>query len=168
MFEWSSADKKVLPLALIVLIAITLIVWAIFRKKSDKIKNIPLVIIAVTTLVMEVIKQYISIKQGYDLWHVPLHFCSLFIYWFPLMAFCKDGKIKRFGTTVSFASAMSVFLCFYLSPGDILGGNNTSTIFESYFHFHSFVYHHLIFLYLFIGMSLNMFKLDKKCFIPCS
>lgn len=165
MLSWTEADKRVLPIALLVIIILTLVVYIIFRKKSDKIKNIPLIIITISMLVMEVAKQTISIRQGYDLWHVPLHFCSLFIYWFPLMTFFKDGKIKRFGTTMSFAAAMSVFVCFYLSPGDILGPNNTANVFENFFSVHTFVYHHLIFLYLFVGLSLNMFKLNKNCFI---
>ena len=164
MFEWTYADKRVLPIALLLVIDLTLAIYLIFRKKSDKIKNIPLIVITAIMLIMEVAKQSISIKQGYNLWHVPLHFCSLFIYWFPLMAFLKDGKVKRFGTTMSFASAMSVFLCFYLSPGGILGTNNTANIFTNFFAFHTFVYHHLIFLYLFVGLSLNMFKLNKYCF----
>ena len=165
MFNWTEMDKKVLPIALLIVINLTLVIYLIFRKKSDKIKNIPLIVIAILMLIMEITKQILSIRRGYDLWHMPLHFCSLFLYWFPLMAFFKDGKVKRFGTTMSYASAMTVFFCFYLYPGKILGGNNTANIFNSFFTFHTFTYHHLIFLYLFVGLSLNMFKLNKSCFM---
>ena len=96
MFSWTDADKKILPIAILIVINLTLIIHIIFRKKSDKIKNIPLIVIAATMLIMEVAKQTISIRRGYDLWHVPLHFCSLFLYWYPLMAFFKDEKIKLY------------------------------------------------------------------------
>lgn len=164
MFDWSTEDKVVLPLTLLGIIVVTLIVWWLLRNKNEKIKIIPLIIIASIMLVLELCKQIISIREGYDLWHIPLHFCSLFIYWFPLMVFTREGRLKNFGTTMAFACSVSLLACFYCDPSAIIGGDTTANIFKSFFSFNTYTYHHLVFLFLFIGLALDMFKLDKTCF----
>ena len=65
--------------AVIVMITITWFLSKLLKNKSYEVRMIPFKILAVVLLVSEVVKQIISFLQGYDLYHIPLHVCSLFI-----------------------------------------------------------------------------------------
>ena len=78
--------KTLLP-ALIVMLAISIALRALLGKKDIKIRMIPIQVIAVILLLLEVGKQAVSFSRGYDLYHLPLHFCSLLLVTMPAMAF---------------------------------------------------------------------------------
>ena len=75
-------------------IAFSILLGYLLRNQSEKIRLIPVQIIAVVIIVLEIIKQTFSIIEGYDLYHIPLHFCSLFLFLIPLAAF-YNGKHKK-------------------------------------------------------------------------
>lgn len=160
---WTNEEKYILPLTLGIIIIVSLILCLLLRKKSEKIKNIPLAIITIVMLVMEVVKQILSFKEGYSTWTIPLHFCSLFLYFYPLATLAK-GKVKDFGVTMAFVSSALMFMLFYFNPSSIISGS-ASDVFGSFSNFHTFTYHHLVILFLFTGLLLNMFKVSKKSFV---
>ena len=162
---WSYHDKIVLPLTLLAIVLITIVFYFLLRNKSEKIKNIPLMSITIIILVLEVVKQIYNIIDGYSTWTIPLHFCSLFLYFYPLATLLKGGKVKDFGITMSFVCSLWMTSLFYFNPGSIIGGSTTQNLFASFSSFHTFFYHHLVILFLLTGLSLNMFKLTKKSFI---
>lgn len=160
---WTNDEKYILPLVLGVIVVISLVLYLLLRNKSNKIKNIPLVVITLTMLILEVVKQVIAFKEGYSTWTIPLHFCSLFLYFYPLATLTK-GKLKDFGVTMAFVSSCLMTALFYFNPSSIIS-ESASNIFGSFSNFHTFTYHHLVMLFLFTGLALNMFNVSKKSFI---
>ena len=160
MFGWSDMDFAVLPATLLIIILISLFLHAILKNKSDRIKEIPLIVITCILLVLEVIKQVREFKSGYDYWAIPLHFCSLFLYFYPLAVFAK-GKIKDFGKTMSLVCSSLMFIMFYINPDSIIGRGTTANFLTSYGLFHTFMYHHLVVLFLVLSIMLNLSAILK-------
>lgn len=164
MFIWSKGDLIILPICLMVMLLTTFLIWFFLKDKSEKIKTIPLVVITVIMLVLEIIKQIISIKEGYDMWKVPLHFCSLFLYFYPIAVFAK-GKFQEFGKTMSLVCSTWLLVLFYIRPGSIIGDEYTKGIFLNFGTFHTFTYHHLALLFLFVSLSLKFYNLTKMSYV---
>ena len=89
---WTAEHAKTLLPAVAVMILIAGILRPVL-KKDEKIRMIPIQILTCVLLVMEVGKQVLSLVQGYDLYCLPFHFCSLFLYVMPVMSFYK-GKYR--------------------------------------------------------------------------
>ncbi len=159
MFEWSSTDVIFLPVALAIIIVITLVLHFTLQDKSKSIRKIPLHIITGIILALEVAKQIYYIIIGYDYWAIPLHFCSLFLYAFPLMLWAK-GRWQMTGNALALITTSIFVICFYISPGNILALNATENFLTNFKFFHNIVYHHLAILYLFVGLSLDLFDFD--------
>jgi hypothetical protein len=164
VFNWSESDKIVLPISLAVILAISVILSLLLRGKDEKIKKIPFIVITTIILVLEIIKQTKNIIEGYDLWSIPLHFCSLFIYFFPIACFAK-GKFQEFGKTMSLVCSAWLIALFYINPGSIIGGGTTQNIFASFSRFHTFFYHHLAMLYFFCAVGLKFYEIKKSSFL---
>lgn len=155
--NWLDSEKLALPLSLLVIILITLILYILLKNKSKRVKKIPLIVLSSLLLVMEVIKQLISlINNSWSYWNLPLHFCSLFMVFFALAAFGK-GKVERIGYTLSFVSCLWFFILFYFNPSSIIG-TSSAHIFGSFADFHTFVYHHVIILFFAIMVSLKLYR----------
>ena len=159
MFEWSSSDVIFLPIALAIIIVITVILHFTMQDRSKNIRKIPLHIITGLILVLEIAKQVYYIVVGYNYQAIPLHFCSLFLYAFPLMMWTK-GKFQLTGNALALVSTSMLLICFYLSPGNILGATSTANFFNDFVSFQTVTYHHLALLYLFVGLGLDLFDFD--------
>ena len=134
----------VLPtLAVSILLAILL--KALIGKKSAKIRMIPIQIIAVVLVLLEIGKQAISFKNGYDLYHIPLHFCSLLLYTLPPMVF-YNGKYAQQVRTLGTASCCAVFWLTAIYPDLIYSAGNIQNFFVSYMDFHTVAFHNLAML----------------------
>lgn len=162
---YTRSELIVLPIALLCILILSITSYFILKNKSEKVKNIPLAIIAILILLLEGAKQIRSAVMGtYNSWTIPLHFCSLFIFFFPLATLVPNKKIKAFGSTMSLACSLWMTVLFYFGPRTIIGGS-CENIFASFYNFHTFFYHHLVILYLFTGIALNQFKISKKFYI---
>lgn len=159
MFYWTKEEKIVLPIALLVIAIISAITCFLTRKQSETIKKIPLMIISITMLVLEIIKQSLSIRDGYSYWSIPLHFCSLFMYFFTIASFFK-GKVGEFGKVMSIVCATYFIVLFYCNPSTVIG-NSSADVFSSFGSFHTWTYHHLIILFLFILIGSKIYKPKK-------
>ena len=84
---WSKAHIRTLLPALLVMVVLSAVFRLLLGKKSLKIRMIPIQIIAVLLILLEIGKQVCSFRGGYDLYHIPLHYCSLFLFTLPVMAF---------------------------------------------------------------------------------
>lgn len=156
MFEWSNGAKVSLPLAMLVIIILTIVLTLFLKNKPQKIRNIPFIVIAGAMLIMEVVKQILAIRSTYSYWSIPLHFCSLFMLWFSLAAFGK-GKLQKIGFTLSVVSGYLFLVTFYVNPHSIIG-YSTDNILASFSSFHTFTYHHLIILFTFLSITLKQFN----------
>lgn len=91
---WTSAHAKTLPPAVLAMIILSVILRLTLGKREKRIRIIPMQILTVILLILEVVKQVVSFYRGYDLYHIPLHFCSLFLFVFPAMCFYR-GKYEN-------------------------------------------------------------------------
>ena len=135
--------------------------WHFSKKVGDRAKRLPLQIIASLIIVLEIIKQVTSIIKGYDLYHLPFHYCSLFLYLLPLHAFAP-AKIKKFVDAVTYACCASLLLFFLIMPSVIYPEEHIIGWLDNYFNFHTLVFHHLVVLYFFLALSTRSFKLSPK------
>lgn len=155
--NYSPAEKIVMPVALIVIIVTGVFLGSILRKKSDKIKNIPLTIIAVTLIVLEVIKQVRAVvTNSWSPWLLPVHFCSALIFWFAFAQFSK-GELKQTGYACALSAGVLMTVMFYLNPSSIIGDSCSNPLLD-FGTFHTFTFHFLAVTYTIWLMCLNLYK----------
>ena len=144
---WTAEHAKTLIPAVAVMIVIAGILRAVL-KKDENIRMIPIQILTCILLVLEVGKQVLSLVQGYDLYCLPFHYCSLFLYVMPVMSFYK-GKHRHAVFTVSTALCASVFLLMLIYPALIYGAGNIQNFFNGYFDFHTVAFHNIV-MFIFV------------------
>lgn len=146
--------KTLLPaVALMLLAALGLRAW--LGKKPLVVRMIPLQICTCILLALEVGKQVLSLRQGYDLYHLPFHYCSLFIFIMPLMAFYR-GSHRHQVTTVSTSICAAVFLLMMIYPNLIYTATNVREFFTNYFSFHTVAYHNIVVFLLMLIVALDL------------
>ena len=91
MALWTKTHALSLLPAVAVMLLLTGLLRYYLGRKPLHIRIIPLQVVAVLLFLLEIGKQALSFRNGYDLYHIPLHFCSLFIFMLPLAAFYR-GK----------------------------------------------------------------------------
>ncbi|MBQ3491159.1 MAG: YwaF family protein [Oscillospiraceae bacterium] len=139
---WEKEQIQTLLPAIGVMAVLAIILRLTLGKREEKIRLIPLQIIAVILLALEVGKQTLSIIKGYDLYHIPLHYCSLFIYVLPVMAFYK-GKHRQKVNAIGAGICAALTLLMLIYPGIIYSGANVREYFTNYFSFHTVTFHNL-------------------------
>lgn len=154
MFDWSTKEKIILPIMLVAILIFAIVICMFTKNKSEKVKRIPLLIITIIILGLEIAKQIYYICIGYDTWALPLHFCSLFMFFYVFSNFAK-GKLQRFGDIMTLSCSLVVIALFYINPSNIIG-ESCENVFASFSSFHTFIYHHLMFLYYFIFLGSNL------------
>ena len=120
---------------------------------------------AILIIALEIAKQTISLIKGYDLYHLPFHYCSLFIYLLPFHAFAS-GKFKKYIDGITFTACTSLFLFFMIIPTILYPAGAITAYFENFFNFHTVTFHHLVVLYLFLAIAFRSFKLVIKRDFP--
>ena len=139
---WEKEQIQTLLPAIGVMVVLAIILRLTLGKREEKARRIPLQIIAVILLALEVGKQTLSIIKGYDLYHIPLHYCSLFIYVLPVMAFYK-GKHRQKVNAIGAGICAALTLLMLIYPGIIYSGANVREYFTNYFSFHTVTFHNL-------------------------
>ena len=87
---WSIEHVLTIFPTFLVMIAFSFMLGKLLKGKSEFVRSIPLQLIAMTLVMMEIIKQVRAVgENGYDLYALPLHFCSLFLYILPLHSFFR-------------------------------------------------------------------------------
>lgn len=161
MVLWTPEHIKTqLPaMGIMLVIAVLLRLW--LGKKSFKIRMIPLQIIAVIFLLLEVGKQIVSFSRGYDLYHIPLHFCSLILFTLPFMAF-YNGKYASGIRGIATAVCCAVFWLTTIYPDLIYSAGNIQNFFGSYLDFHTVTFHNLALLAFMVIVALDLHTPAKK------
>ena len=165
---WTMTHLYQLTITILVFLGISILAAKTLGKCRTQIKYIPLQIIAVILLVLEVMKQINAAKSGtYDLYALPFHYCSLFLYILPLHAF-YHGKYSHITDTAAFACLASLFFDMLIMPANIYSDGNIKNcfrVFESldYFSdFHTVIFHNLVLLYFMLTVALRLYKIDTK------
>lgn len=153
---WSCEHAVTLlpAVAVMALIAFGLRVW--LKDKSLAVRMIPVQIVTVILLILEVGKQLVAFRNGYDLYCIPLHFCSLFLYVMPVFSFYRGKHSEKVGA-VSASLCMSVFLLMMIYPCLIYSADNIRGFFDDYTHFHTVAFHNLVILLLFFILALDLY-----------
>ncbi len=153
---WTPAHLR----SLLPSIGVMLILCALLRlwlgKKPLRIRMIPIQVIAVMLIVLEIFKQTISFSRGYDLYHIPLHFCSLFLFSVPLMAFYR-GKHEAVVRTVTTVLCGSAMLLMTIYPALIYPAHDVDKYFTAFMSFHTVTFHGLVYFAYLLIMTLQLY-----------
>ena len=161
MTLWTKEHAITLIPTFVAMVVVALIMRHFLKNKEEKFRMIPIQVIAVTLVVLEIGKQIYSILHGYDLYHIPLHFCSLFIYMLPLFAFYKGKFVQHIRAFTTMCCAMLfVFLAVY--PDLIYGAGDITNFFNGYLNFHTVVFHNLALFASILILALNLFTPETK------
>lgn len=146
---------------------IVFIVFAVFlgkamKDKSEKTRYIPLQIITLILLALEFMKQGYNIKDdGYNLYALPFHYCSLFLYLLPFHSFYK-GKYKNITDAISLSCLASLFLFMLVMPDVVFSAGNITGFLDDFSSFHTIVFHLLVCLYFILTLALKLYRFDEK------
>lgn len=158
---WTPEHARTLLPAVGVFLALAVVLRLTMGRLPHKMRMIPFQIIACLLVLIEIGKQVGSFARGYDLYHLPLHFCSLFIFAMPIMAFYR-GKHQTAvrAVTAALSSAMTLLLLIY--PNLIYSAQNVRDFFTDYFSFHTVAFHNLVVLQFFLIVSLRLHETEAK------
>ncbi len=152
---WSPAHIKTLLPALVVMLILSIILRLLLGKKDIKIRMIPVQIIAVLLLALEIGKQAVSFSRGYDLYHIPLHFCSLLLFTLPAMVFYK-GKYADRVRAVGAATCGAIFWLTAIYPCLIYSAGNIEGFFTNFLDAHTVIFHNLAMLAFILMVALDL------------
>ena len=152
---WSPAHIKTLLPAMGVMLLLSILLRVLLGKKDLKIRMIPVQIIAVILLALEVGKQVVSFSRGYDLYHIPLHFCSILLFTLPAMAF-YNGKYVQQVRAVGTAICGAIFWLTAIYPCLIYGASNINNFWGDYLDFHTVAFHNLAMLAFVLIVALDI------------
>lgn len=152
---WTMEHKMQLIPSLIAMVVICVLLRIFLGKKDRKIRMIPFQILACVIVLLEIGKQAVSLAKGYDLYHLPFHFCSLFIFMLPIMAFYK-GKHRQAVTAVTTAICAALFLLMLIYPSLIYGAWNIKDYFKGYMDFHTVTFHNVVMLEFLLILVLDL------------
>ena len=160
MSLWTATHARTILPALVLMLGLSLLLRRLMNNKPLKIRILPVRIITVILLLLEVGKQTISFANGYDLYHIPLHICSLFIFVMPAMAFYR-GKYSGGVCAVATALCTAVFALVMIYPNLIYSADNIKNFFRGYMDFHTVAFHNLILLLFMLLLALDLHRPAK-------
>lgn len=158
---WTPEHAITLIPAIAVMLAIGIILRITIGDKPLRIRMIPFQILAVIAFLLEIGKQVVSLSRGYDLYHLPFHFCSLFIFMLPVMAFYK-GKHRGAVTAITASISASLFLLMLIYPNLIYSAWNIRNFFGDYLDFHTVAFHNVAMLEFVLIIFLNLYTPERK------
>lgn len=156
MVLWTLSHARVIIPELLGFLAISFLLGYLLRNRSDVIKRIPLQLIAVMLLVMEIGKQYFSVVDGvYNLYSLPLHYCSLFLFVLPVHAF-YTGKWRDAVSALAFALSASLLIFMLIMPDVVYSDANYPKYLSEYLSFHTVTFHALVCFYFMLMFSFGL------------
>ena len=158
---WTGSHFLLYAATFIIIAVVAFCVGKSLKDEEESIRMVPLKVVSVLLIIFETFKQIISLVKGYNLFHFPLHYCSLFLYLLPLFCF-YNGKYKKAINSLTISTCMSLFLVMLIFPTSIYGVNVIQGFFEDYFDFQSVLFHFWVCLFFFLMISLRFIKFDFK------
>lgn len=158
---WTPEHTRTLLPAFGAMLIVTFILRFWLRNKSHAIRMIPVQIIAVILIVLEIGKQATSLSRGYDLYCLPFHYCSLFVFALPVFAFYR-GKNRQavYGVVASLCCAMTLMMVVY--PNLIYPAGSVTGYFKDYMCFHTVTFHNLVVLAFLLILALELQETNAK------
>lgn len=152
---WTPEHIKTLIPSLVIMLIVSIVLKLTIGKKELSVRMIPFQLLAVIILLIEFGKQTVSLSRGYDLYHLPFHFCSLFIFMLPLMAFYK-GKYRNTICSITTALCASVFILMMIYPSLIYSAYDISNYSDNYMCFHTVTFHNIVIMEFLLILFLNL------------
>lgn len=152
---WTPEHAKTLIPAIGVMAVLAWLFRRLLGKKELKTRMLPLQVIACLLVLLEIGKQGVSLYRGYDLYHLPFHFCSLFIFALPIMAFYRGKHLHGVYEVVSSLCA-SLFLLMLIYPNLIYSAWDIENYFRDYMAFHTVTFHNLVMLATVLILALDI------------
>ena len=155
MILWTFEHVITVIPTIVASIIIVYILNKFLGKKSYETRMIPLKVVSVLFLVIELGKQIASCEGGYDLYSIPLHFCSLVLYSLPVMAFYRGKHSdKIFNVGATYLTAIFLFMVIY--PNLLYSSNAVKGFFTDYLDFHTVFFHNLVLFTVILIFGLNL------------
>ena len=160
---WTKLHVVTIIPTFIALAIATFFIWKWLKDKDEKIKLIPIKIIAVILVVLEIVKQIESAlgPGGYPLKNMPFYYCSLFLYLYPVMAF-YTGKHKNIVRNLTLCSGTALIALMLIMPNNIYSLANLQAFFTYYDSFHTVFFHNLVVFGTFIIFTLNLYDINPN------
>lgn len=152
---WTKAHTVTLLPSIVMMAGLAVALHFLLRHKSDQVRMIPFHVISAVLLGLEIMKQSVSLHRGYDLYHLPFHFCSLFIFVIPAMSLYQ-GKHKQTVRAIAAALCNSVFLMMAIYPSLIYSAWDIENFFHDPLAFHTVLFHNLVVLACFLFPALGI------------
>jgi|GEM_PF-1352553 len=153
------ATATLIPIALMV----AFIFYYLLKNKSNGWKLLPIRLVAIILVAAEAFKQYYSYTspEGYNLWHLPLHICSIFILSLPIAVFTKQkSKVSKVAWAVSISTGIMMTIGILAVP-EVIIGYATQAFFDgsaSILDYHSVGFHYIIVFFVFLTVLLKVYK----------
>ena len=152
--------------------------WSLSRVLEDKDKEaklLPLKICTGLLLLLEAAKQIYGIATGYSTYWIPLHFCSLFLFFHPLACFYK-GRHREQLILIAGVVSTCLFLFMAVYPNVVYSDDAIRSMWAyitgrggSFFEVHTVLFHGIgtftFFLYIFQGLAAFNTKKDVRLVI---
>lgn len=152
---WSREHAVSMLPTLAVMLVIAVVLRMIIGKKDIKIRMIPVQILACILFAIEIGKQALSFSNGYDLYNLPFHFCSMFIFMLPLMAFYR-GKYMTQVRAITTAISAAMTLLLYIYPCLIYSAWDVTNYFNSFMAFHTVTFHNIVVFAFILILALDL------------
>ena len=158
---WTPEHMKTLLPATAVFLVVAVIARLTIGKKELRIRMLPVQILAVIIILLEIGKQVMSFVKGYDLYHIPLHYCSMLIFALPAMAFYK-GRHSETVKAVGAALCTAMTLLTLIYPNLIYSPGNIQNYLNGFFDFHTVTFHNVVILATFLVIALDLHTPQPK------
>lgn len=160
---WTPLHAYTLIPEFIVFIALAFALSRVLKNKDYETQLLPLKICTALLLLLEVAKQIMGIATGYSTYWIPLHFCSLFLYFHPLACFYK-GKHRDKFLLIAGVVSTCLFLFMAVYPNLIYSDDAIRSMWNyltgrggSFFDLHTVLFHGIalftFFLFVFQGLA---------------
>ncbi len=150
---YSEADKRILPPVFLTMVAVVAILAILLRKKSERVRAIPMSIVALLLLFIEVVKQRWNLLGEFNYYYLPLHYCSLFFVVIPF-AELFGARMSRVFRPIAVCMSFMVSVAMYVYPRGIMG--DVELIGENFKVTHGFLFHQLVLLYFMLAVAMRL------------
>ena len=161
MILWTPTHVQTLLPAIIVMLVIAAILRLTLGKKDRKIRMIPFQIFACVLVLLEIGKQGLSLYKGYDLYHLPFHFCSILIFLPVIMAFYR-GRHEKTISCITTAALAAVFILTATYPDLIYSAQAVQEFYTNFFSFHAVAFHNVAMLLFILVPALDLHEPEPK------
>lgn len=163
MKMWTKEHAMLLIPAFAVMIALSILLGYLLRNKEEKYRMIPIQIISVILLVLGVIKQvyYLIRPEGYDMFAIPAHFCSLALFFLPIFAFYK-GKYKENIRAFTYLCCAVIMVFMIIYPRLEFSAKHIVNFTKSIKSFHTVTFHLLVCFAFMLIIALRLYDYDTK------